>query len=182
MAPPVQVTLNPRARTSDREANILTVALVGIRRMQVILQVSNVVHGESNEVMWTLSAWAKLETSLGPNGTIAHVNVAPSQVTLAPLGAQTMHVATVYWPPEPAAASLSVKFSTAGDIPQGLAQAWGVGDTTPHDVAGLFVTPFGYPRHFERLVDPLPYDDPELLERLQIDGRIPTPLLLRRSR
>ena len=182
MAAPVQVPLQPRPRTGDKAANILTVALPGIRRMHVILQVSNEVHGESNEVMWSLSAWATLETPLGPNGTIANVNCAPSQVTLAPLGARTMHVATVFWPAEPAAASLSVLFSTSGDIPQGEAQAWGIGETTAHDLFGLLVTPIGYPRHLERLVDPLPYDDPQLLERLQIDGRIPPPLLVRRRK
>jgi hypothetical protein len=93
-----------------------------------------------------------------------------------------MHVATVFWPVGLAAASLSVLFSTPGDIPQGQAEAWGVGDTSPHDFSGLFVTPFGYPRPFERLVDPLPYDDPALLAKLQIDGRIPKPLLARRRK
>jgi len=182
MAAPVHLTLNPRSEVSDRTANDLVVPLVGIRRMHVILEVSNVVMGESNEVEWSLSAWATLATPLGPNGTKADVNCAPSLVTLSPLGAQRMHVATVFWPAEPAAASLSVRFSTPGDIPQGFAQAWGVADTTPHDLSGLFLTPFGYPRHLDRLVDPLPYDDPALLERLMVEGRIPTPKLVRRGK
>ncbi len=177
---PVHVSLNPRPRTGHKDANILTVALAGIRRMHVILQVSNIVDRESNEVSWTLSAWATLVTSLGPEGKIPHVNLAPSLVTLAPLGAQTMHIATLFWPAEPAAASLNVLFSTPADIPEGKAQAWGVGDTTPHDYSGLFVTPFGFGRHLERLVDPLPYGDPELMQKLMVDGQIPVPLLYRK--
>ena len=172
---PVQVSLRARPKTGDRNANVLTVALAGIRRMDVILQASNDVEGESNDVWWTLAAWATLVTPLGPKLTEVHLS--PSQITVAPLGARTMHVATLFWPLQPAAEALHVLFSTAGDVPQALAQAWGVGDTTPHDFSGIFVSPFGYPRPFERLIDPLP-DDPKLLEKLQIDGRLPPPRLL----
>jgi hypothetical protein len=149
--------------------------------MHVILQVSNLVEGESNEVEWTLSAFATLAVPLDTDSKQTNVNVAPSALTLPPLGALTMHVATVFWPADPAAESLSVKFSTPADIPQSKAQAWGLGDTTPHDFSGMFAAPFGYPRHFDRLVDPLP-TDPRLLQRLEVDGRLPTPLVARRRR
>ena len=85
------------------------------------------------------------------------------------------------WTGLPAAESISFKFSTAADEPQGDAQAFGVGDATPHNEFGLFSAPFGHPRHFERLVDPLP-TDPNVLEQLELAGRIPPPSRAQRPR
>jgi hypothetical protein len=179
MATPVHQKLRARPQTQDPGANVLTVSLVGIRRMIVILRVSDEVHGESNEVSWTLSAYATLVDSLLPDRNLKTVNLAPSLVTLPPLGARTMHVATLFWPPEPAAAALNVLFSNPGDIPQGQADAFGIGDTTPHDYAGLFMCPFGYAPPFGRLVEPFP-NDPALLSRFEAEGRIPPTIDRRR--
>lgn len=179
--PVAHASLTARPRTSDKTANVLTVEAPGIRSMVVLLNVSNLVEGESNEVEWTLSAWATLAEPLDPAAPNANllVTLAPSQITLPPLGAPLMHVATAYWPFQPAAASLSVLFSTDGTIPQAKAQAWGISDNTPHGHFGLFAAPFGYSNSGGRIVDPLP-TDPEVLQQLQIAGRIPRPLERRR--
>jgi hypothetical protein len=159
------------------QSNTLTVTLDGIRRMHVILRVSTDVRDERNEVWWTLAAWATLKT---PIDGITDVHTAPSLLDVAPLSAPVMHVATVFWPEEPAAASLSVHFSTPADIPQSWAAAYGVGDRTPHDRSGLWLVPYGFTREPRRLVEPLV--DPDLrladitvLELLQILDRIPPP-------
>jgi hypothetical protein len=170
-------SLQPK-RAAD-QSNTLTVGLTGIRRLQVILRVSTDTRGERNEVWWTLSAWATLAT---PIDGVEHVTVAPSLLDVAPLTAPVMHVATVFWPAEPVASALSVRFSTAADIPQGWAAAYGVGDTTPHDRAGLFLAPYGYTRQPRRLVEPLVDPDLKLsditvLELLQVLDRLPPPRL-----
>jgi len=168
---PAHVTLKARPGVTDK--NTVTVTLPGIRRMHVFLQASTDVRGETSDIWWTMSAWATLVTPFAPN--LTSVNLAPSLLTIAPLGAGLMHVACAFWPAEPAAAALNVKFSTRGDVPQGPAQAWGVGDMSPHDLFGFFAAPFGYPRAFERLVEPLP-DDPELLRKLELERHLPPPI------
>jgi hypothetical protein len=176
MPPPPSVVVQPlRPRPSASDTNTLVFPLVGIRRMHVFLQASTDTRRETSDVYWTMSAWATLEAPLVAGTQIELVNLAPSLLTLAPLGASLMHVACAFWPAEPAAKALSIKFSTPADQPQGWAQAFGFADTTPHDFFGFFAAPFGYPRAPERLVEPLP-SDPETLLRLQIEGRIPPPL------
>jgi len=176
----VHVTLTARPKTGVKNINVLTVALVGIRRMYVILGISTDVRAESNRVQWTLSPYATLDAPLDPLVPDTNiVNLAPSQVTLPPLGAARMLVACLFWPQEPALASMSVLFSTDGNIPQGKASAWGIGDTTPHNYFGMFTAPFGHARDPGRIVDPLP-TDPKVLQQLEIEGRIPPQLERRR--
>jgi len=148
------------------------VSLPGITRAYVFLQKSIESEREVSEVWWTISAWVTLVDPLAPDTSLNKVNLAPSLLDIAPLGAGLMLVAGAFWIGLPEAKEISFKFSTAADEPQGDAQAFGVGDTTPHNHFGLFSAPFGHPRHFERLVDPLP-TDPKVLEQLELDGRIP---------
>ncbi len=166
-----RVTIKPRPSVTDK--NTLTVSLPGIRRLHVFLEPSADVHAETADIWWSMSAWATLATPLGPNKH--HVHLAPSLLTIAPLGASLMHVACAFWPTEPAASALHVKFSTRVDGPLGDSQAWGIGDTAPHDFFGFFAAPFGHPRAFDRLVEPLP-DDPELIHRLELERHLPPPV------
>ena len=83
-----------------------------------------------------------------------------------------MHVATLFWVAEPRASALSVKFSTAGDQPEGKAIALGYTNATPHDFSGLFRAPFGFAQAPARLVSPLP-QDPDVLMSLQLEDRLP---------
>jgi hypothetical protein len=152
--------------------NTLVVPLPGITRAYVFLQKSTESEREVSEVWWTISAWVTLVDPLTPNTHLNKVNLAPSLLDIAPLGAGLMLVAGAFWTGLPEAKEISFKFSTAADEPQGDAQAFGIGDATPHNKFGLFAAPFGHPRHFERLVDPLP-TDPKILEQLELAGRIP---------
>ena len=161
--------------------NTLVVPLRGITRAYVYLQKSTESEREVSEVWWTISAWVTLVDPLVPDTELNMVNLAPSLLDIAPLGAGLMLVAGAFWTGLPAAQSISFKFSTAADEPQGNAQAFGVGDVTPQIEFGLFAAPFGHPRHFDRLVDPLP-TDPRVLERLQLEGRIPPPSRAQRPR
>jgi hypothetical protein len=169
----VRVDLKPRP--SEKDKNELVVPLCGIRRLHVFLAASIDTRRESSDVWWVLSAWATLEDPGGdlPNlPNYRYVNLAPSTLVLPPLGAALMHVASLFWMAEPRASALSVKFSTAGDQPEGKAVAFGYPDTTPHDFAGFFRTPFGFAQAPARLVEPLP-DDPEVLLSLQLEDRLP---------
>jgi hypothetical protein len=175
----VQQSLQPRSGPGLgpgglAPTNTLVVPLRGITRAYVYLQKSIESEREVSEVWWTISAWVTLVDPLAPNTSLTMVNLAPSLLDIAPLGAQLMLVAGAFWTGLPEAQSISFKFSTAADEPQGDAQAFGIGDTRPHNKFGLFAAPFGHPRHFERLVDPLP-TDPRVLEQLEIAGRIPSP-------
>jgi hypothetical protein len=170
-----QVSLQPRPGPGPRSTNVLTITLPDIRRAYVLLQRSTDTRRDTSDIWWTLSAWVTLSEPLVanvPNSNL--VNLAPSLLDIAPLGATLMLVAGAFWTGLPSAESISIKFSTRADEPQGDAQAFGVGDSTPHNEFGFFPAPHGYARHPQRLVDPLP-DDPRILERLQIEGRIPPP-------
>lgn len=176
------VSLQPRPGPGPRSTNVLTVKVPDIRRAYVLIQKSTDTRRETSDVWWTLSAWVTLSEPLVDN--MPHtklVNLAPSLLDIAPLGAGLMLVAGAFWTGLPSAESISIKFSTSANEPQGDAQAFGVGDTTPHNEFGLFSAPFGHPRHFERLVDPLP-TDPKVLEQLELAGRIPPPSRAQRPR
>ena len=180
------VSLEPR-HPPDPAANLLTVSLPGIRRMHIFLQVSTDTRLESNDIWWWLAASATLVTPFTPQ--VTQVNLAPALLDIAPLTAPIMHVATAFWPAEPAVSSMSVKFSTPADIPQGWGSAFGIGDTTPHDRSGIFATPYGYTRQPRRLVEPLVDPDMKLgelkvIDALQIMDRLPPPRLplVRRTR
>lgn len=166
--PPVVKELNPRAVATD---NTVTFPLVGIRRLHVLMRMNADSRGETSDVWWTLSAWATLEDP--PEG-FADVNLPPSALSVPPLGAGVMYIATVYWPAAPTAVSLSVAFVTADDQPQGRPTVWVVGDTNPHDFVGLFRAPFGYPQALSRIVAPLPPGiDDATLQQLQLEDRLP---------
>lgn len=179
MPPPNVVSgkLNPRLVQPGQ--NELSFPLTGIRRLHVFMLKSKDSRASESDVWWYLNCWATLVDPFDdlpglPN--YANVTLAPSVVAIPPLGASMMHVATAFWPGEPPAAQLSVKFTTQGDQPRSRAVGLIYGDTTPHDYAGFFRTPFGFAQARPRLVEPLP-EDPEILERLQLEDQLP-PLTL----
>jgi hypothetical protein len=179
MPPPNVVSgkLNPRLVQPGQ--NELSFPLVGIRRLHVFMLKSKDSRAAESDVWWYLNCWATLVdpfNDLPRLPSYANVTLAPSVLAIPPLGASMMHVATAFWPGEPPAAQLSVKFTTQGDQPQGQAVGLIYGDTTPHDYAGFFRTPFGFAQARPRLVEPLP-EDPEILERLQLEDQLP-PLTL----
>jgi len=159
-----RVTLRPRSTPGPRPSNILTVKVPDIRRAYVLLQRSIDTRRDTSDIWWTLSAWVTLSEPLIDSVPTSNlVNLAPSLLDIAPLGASLMLVAGAFWTGLPTAESISIKFSTSADEPQGDAQAFGVGDATPHPE-----------------FDPRP-EDPRLLQRLQIEGRIPPPYPPRRA-
>ncbi len=186
MPSPFVVRADLRPRPSETDKNELVFPLAGIRRLHVFMKASIDTRRDVSDVWWVLSGWATLAEparDLPDMPNYQHVNVAPSALVIPPLGAALMHVATLFWPATPPASALSIKFSTAGDQPQGRAVALGYADTTPHDFFGLFRAPFGYAQAPARLVDPLP-DDPSELTKLQLDERLGsqlTPQLPRRK-
>lgn len=175
MSPPDVVRADLRPRPSETDQNELVFPLPGIRRLHVFMKASVDTRRESSDVWWVLSAWATLEDpgrDLPDLPNYQYVNLAPSTLVIPPLGAALMHVATLFWVAEPPASALSVKFSTAGDQPEGKAIALGYADATPHDFSGLFRAPFGFAQAPARLVSPLP-QDPEVLMSLQLEDRLP---------
>lgn len=175
MPSPAVVRADLKPRPSEADKNELVFPLSGIRRLHVFMKASVDTRRESSDVWWVLSGWATLEDparDLPDLPSYQYVNLAPSALVLPPLGAALMHVATVFWVAEPPASALSVKFSTAGDQPEGKAIAFGYADTTPHDFSGLFRAPFGYAQAPARLVDPLSLDPDDLI-RLQLEDRLP---------
>jgi hypothetical protein len=179
MPPPNVVSGRLDPRLVQPGQNELSFPLVGIRRLHVFMLKSKDSRASESDVWWYLNCWATLVdpfNDLPRLPSYANVTLAPSVLAIPPLGASMMHVATAFWPGEPPAAQLSVKFTTQGDQPQGQAVGLIYGDTTPHDYAGFFRTPFGFAQARPRLVEPLP-EDPEILERLQLDDQLP-PLTL----
>lgn len=175
MPPPVVVRAELKPRPSETDKNELVFPLSGIRRLHVFMKASVDTRRASSDVWWVLSAWATLEDpehDLPGLPNYQYVNLAPSTLVIPPLGAALMHVATLFWVAEPRASALSVKFSTAGDQPEGKAVALGYADATPHDFAGVFRAPFGFAQAPARLVQPLS-EDPDVLLSLQIDDRLP---------
>jgi hypothetical protein len=169
--------LNPRGVQPGE--NELSFPLVGIRRLHVFMLKSKDSRASASDVWWYLNCWATLVDPLDDlPGLPSYQNVtlAPSILAIPPLGASLMHVASAFWPGEPPAAQMSVKFTTQGDQPQGRAVGLLYGETTPTEYAGLFRTPFGFAQARPRLVEPLP-EDPETLERLQLEDQLP-PLAL----
>ncbi|MEP7126322.1 MAG: hypothetical protein ABJE95_35650 [Byssovorax sp.] len=184
MPPPnvVRGSLDPRLVQPGQ--NELSFPLVGIRRLHVFMLKSKDSRASESDVWWYLNCWATLVdpfADLPRLPSYANVTLAPSVLAIPPLGASMMHVATAFWPGEPPAAQLSVKFTTQGNQPQGHAVGLIYGDTTPHDYAGFFRTPFGFAQARPRLVEPLP-EDPEILERLQLDDQLPPLALPERAR
>jgi len=174
--PPPRVVsgkLNPRGvQPTD---NVLSFPLVGIRRLHVLMLKSKDSRASESDVWWYLNCWATLVDpidDLPGLPSYENVTLAPSVLAIPPLGGSMMHIATAFWIGEPPASQISVKFTTQGDQPQGHAVGLIYGDTTPHDRAGLFRTPYGFPHMRPRLVEPLP-DDPEILERLQLEDDLP---------
>jgi hypothetical protein len=175
MSPPLVVRAELRPRPSEADKNELVFPLSGIRRLHVFMKASIDTRRESSDVWWVLSGWATLEDparTLPDLPNYQYVNLAPSALVIPPLGAEIMHVATLFWVAEPRASALSVKFSTAGDQPEGRAVALGYADATPHDFSGLFRAPFGFPQAPARFVDPLPPAPDDLLD-LQLQDRLP---------
>jgi hypothetical protein len=173
MPPPSVVTVGLRPRPAQGDTNTLVFPLVGIRRMDVYLKCSKDVRRMTADVWWWISAWAVVvdpQVNL-PGHPSGKVNLAPSRVAIPQLGAGLMHVATVFWPNLPPAASLNMLFSTNADQPQGNAMAYGYADTTPHPYSGVFVAPFGFTQIAPRLVSPLP-EDPATVQRLLLDNSI----------
>ena len=179
MPPPTVVSGKLDPRLVQPGQNVLSFPLAGIRRLHVFMLKSKDSRASESDVWWYLNCWATLVdplVDLPGLPSFDHVTLAPSIVAIPPLGASMMHVATAFWPGEPQASHLSVKFTTQGDQPQGHAVGLIYGDTTPHDYAGFFRTPFGFAQARPRLVEPLP-EDPDLLEHLQLDDQLP-PLTL----
>lgn len=184
MPPPRVVSgkLNPRVVQPGQ--NELGFPLSGIRRLHVFMLKSKDSRASESDVWWYLNCWATLVDpvdDLPGLPSYANVTLAPSVLAIPPLGASMMHVATAFWPGEPPAAQMNVKFTTQGDQPQGHAVGLIYGDTTPHDYAGFFRTPFGFAQARPRLVEPLP-EDPEILERLQLEDQLPPLTLPKRIR
>ena len=175
MPSPSVVRADLKPRPSETDKNELVFPLSGIRRLHVFMKASVDTRRESSDVWWVLSGWATLEAperDLPGLPNFQYVNLAPSALVIPPLGAALMHVATLFWVAQPPASALSVKFSTAGDQPEGKAIVLGYADTTPHDFSGLFRAPFGYAQTPARLVDPLSQSADDL-ERLQLEERLP---------
>jgi hypothetical protein len=128
--------------------NLLTVSGPNLRRVVLFLKLSASGRQQlRHQIPWWVSSYATLEspgTALAPLANPPkNVNLAPSRIRLPPLGANLMHVATAYWPPVPPIASMSFYFSTEADEPSNGAWAFGFPDSTPHDVSGFWVMPFG---------------------------------------
>ena len=145
-----RVVLDPRGKVDE---NTRTIPLAGIRRAFVYLQGSKDTRSGGHafsELSWYASAWGVPDKpELDFEGAVApvFVNLAPSRVEIPPLGAALMLVLVAYLPPVPSFKALGCAFVAEGhQQPSGKAIAWGHGDRTPHDFAGLFLCPFGDPQ------------------------------------
>jgi hypothetical protein len=163
------------------ETNVLTVALPGLRRVDVLLIASADTHGESSDLWWYVSAFATLANDLGTAFGLKNINavvLAPSLVAIPPLGARCMHVLTAFWPEVPAAVAISFLFSRPGDQPSGKAVAIGYPSATPHDYTGLHLAPFG---HLPRDTRVTGRADEAEFHRLQLERGLPPQTLPSRT-